>query len=307
MSQNSTLTGNGSKKFLYVDTAYGKWTPLHNADWNGSITIGKMENPFGFSEMVYDPDYTPEGAAQQLTYHFNDQHSLKFVGGEYVVNELKASSKDTYLFSGQLTFDSKWSEKFQTAVGVGALSLWNSSMLNTANVPDQNRGNTRTAAGDLLYHYNPIVVDASATYTLKSFPLYRGPFPIKLVGEYVNNPGAEQSKLSHESAMGGVVFGKAGKRNTWEISYRYRYVGGDSWWEELPDDDFGAVYNAAPVGGANNYGSGTNVRGHVVKASYSLSDAVMFSLTWFQTSLIHTYGVGPSDASRVFVDMMWKF
>ena len=307
MSGNSTFTGNGTKKFIYVDTAYGKWTPIHNASWNGSLTIGKMENPFGFSEMVYDPDYTPEGVAQQLSYNFNDQHSLKFVGGEYVVNESSTSSKDAYMFSGQLTFESKWSQKFHTAVGIGALSLWNSSMLNTANVPDQNKGNTRTAAGNLLYHYNPIVVDASATYTFESFPLYKGAFPIKLLGEYVNNPGASQSALSHESAMGGVTFGKAGKKGTWELSYRYRYVGGDSWWEELPDDDFGAVYNASPTGGGNGYRSGTNVRGHVVKASYSPFDTVTFSLTWFQTSLIHSYGAGHTDASRVFVDMMWKF
>jgi hypothetical protein len=33
-----------------------------------------MENPFVFSDMVFDADYTPEGAGVQVAYTFNDKH-----------------------------------------------------------------------------------------------------------------------------------------------------------------------------------------------------------------------------------------
>ena len=64
-SNNTTFTGNGTKKFIFVDTAYGKWTPINDGDWMLSGTFGKMDQPFDASSMVFDPDYTPEGGAIQ--------------------------------------------------------------------------------------------------------------------------------------------------------------------------------------------------------------------------------------------------
>src|SRR5687768_4143216 len=60
ISGNTTMQDNGSKKFVYIDTAYGKWTPVKTGPWLLSGTIGKMENPFVVSDMVFDGDYTPE-------------------------------------------------------------------------------------------------------------------------------------------------------------------------------------------------------------------------------------------------------
>src|SRR5881394_1805638 len=51
LSGNSTLENNGSKKGVWIDQAYGKFTPFHSSDVTGSFTFGKMENPFTYSEM----------------------------------------------------------------------------------------------------------------------------------------------------------------------------------------------------------------------------------------------------------------
>ena len=56
LSNNSTLQDNGTKKNVYIDTAYGKWTPLNNDGWLLSATFGKMYNPLQFSPMVFDND-----------------------------------------------------------------------------------------------------------------------------------------------------------------------------------------------------------------------------------------------------------
>src|ERR1051325_7308301 len=42
ISSNQTFQDNGSKKFLWIDLAYGKWTPINNGPWLLSGTIGKM-------------------------------------------------------------------------------------------------------------------------------------------------------------------------------------------------------------------------------------------------------------------------
>src|SRR5207249_6664251 len=53
--------------------------------------------------------------------------------------------------------------------------------------------------GLLLYNFNPIIGTASATYKLDYFPLYTGKFPIRLIGEYMNNPGAPANNQAYRA------------------------------------------------------------------------------------------------------------
>ena len=117
------------------------------------------------------------------------------------------------------------------------------------------------------------------------------------------NAGTENNAWS-----AGVTFGKAGKKGLWELSYRYKYLEADAWYEELTDSDFGAYYQAAPVGGAAGYGAGTNVKGHVIKASYSPYNALTLSGTVFFTDLINESPI-PSEgkATRIQLDAVLKF
>jgi hypothetical protein len=87
ISGNTTFQNNGSKKFVYVDLAYGKWTPVKAGPWLLSATVGKMENPFTVSDMVFDGDYTPEGVALQGGYTPNDVHSFKLNTAYFVLDE----------------------------------------------------------------------------------------------------------------------------------------------------------------------------------------------------------------------------
>jgi hypothetical protein len=310
ISGNTSFSGNGSKKFIYIDQAYGKWSPLHADGWNGSLTIGKMENPFTFSDIVFDQDYTPEGAAAQISYAFNDVHTLKLAGSGFMLKELDASSGDPYLLGAQLRLDSKWSPKLSSSVGIAALSLDNAGNLITAAVPNQNVGNTRKAVpgGDfsLVYNFNPVVADASLTYTLDSFPFYSGAFPIRAFCDYMNNPGAPSDRNTGWSA--GVTFGKSGKKGLWDITYRYKHLESDAWYEEMVDSDTGAFYPEAPVGGAAGYGAGTNLKGHVLKATYSPFDSLTLGATFFLLDLINNPSPSfSSQAKRLQVDAIWKF
>ena len=310
LSGNSTAQDNGSKKNVYVDLAYGKWTPLHHGPWTGGLTIGKMENPFMNSDMVWDADYTPEGGALSLGYNLNNQHALKLVGAIFILDELNQgplASHDPMLTGVQARWDAKWKPKLQSTLGMAFYGISDKRNLGNGAVENLNSGNARDVFGNLIQHYNPIVVDAALTYSLDTFPLYPGAFPVKLWGEYINNPGASRFE---DGYTGGITFGKSGKKGTWEASWRYERLEGDAWYEEFVNDDFGAYAQLPPLnsGLGVGYRSGTNVRGHIVKASYSPSDAFTLSVTYYLTVLIHNIPPGSeSGTGRLFVDAMWKF
>jgi hypothetical protein len=309
ISGNSTFENDGSKKFIYIDQVYAKWHALNGPVVSGSITGGKMENPLVLSDMVFDPDYTPEGAALQTGFKLSDKQTIKFNGGAFILDEIGSSSEDPYMLAGQVRWDAAWHKKFSSSAGLSGLMIANPTRLTASAVPNQNAGNTRLSNGVLAYDYNPFIADASVTYTLDKFPLYRGAFPIRLGGEYMNNPAAP-SGADDYGYNAGIMFGKSGKKGTWDLSYTYKWLGGDAWYEELVDSDFGALYPRAYAsrGAAAGYNAGTNVRGHIFRFAYSPTDSLVLSAKWFLTDVIHpTPSSADSEMNRIQVDAMLKF
>jgi hypothetical protein len=304
--------------------------PVNTPDWNTALVVGKMENPFVFSDMVFDGDYTPEGAALQLGYNVNDQHTLRLNAGGFIIDEVGLSSNDPFFVGGQLRFDSAWTKKLQTSFGIAGLALDNEEFLGatrsstltptgtntttTWTVPNQNGGNLRSpvsgtsgSVGNLQNNFNPIIVDAAITYSLDHFWRYSAAFPIRLAGDFIHNPAASSQNTGYSV---GITFGKSGRRGLWDLSYRYKHLEGDAWYEEFVDSDFGAVYRNGSVRSANSSGyiAGTNVRGHIVKASYSPYDALTLGVTAFVTELIRENPSGSeSDMTRLQVDANLKF
>jgi hypothetical protein len=342
-SQSSTFQNNFSGESVYINQAYGKWTPVNNGGWVVSTTIGKMENPFQFTPMVMDVDLTPEGAAIQASYTINDQHSLIFIGAAYVLDEEQYSVQDPAMFGGQLIWNANWTQRISTSLGLAGFAITSAQNLTSASgtstslsgaagtVPYVNQGNTRVfnpngynpsgpyGAYALANNYTPIIVDASATYKLDTFPFYTGAFPIKVAGEYMVNPGVMQNDNQNQGIWGGIMFGKSGTKGTWDISYRYEYLEADAWYDGMVDDDNVAYYQSAPIGaqdgtGVGMYG-GTNIKGHLIQANYSITDALTFTFTCYINQLIYadlntfpgTGGEPQSNALHVMADMKWKF
>jgi len=328
MSNNTTLENNGSKKPVWVDAAFGKWTPLNDGVWMLAATIGKMDQPFQVSQMVFDSDYTPEGAALQGSYKINDQHSIAVNGGAFVLDEMAASGRDPFMYGAQVIWNANWSPRIASSLGVGAFDIVNKEALglsgganppniNPGGVPNNNQGNTRNNFGNLIYNYNPIVAGGSLTYTLDSFPLYNGKFPIKFAGEFMDNPGADPATGSANNLgyWGGIQFGKSGKKGTWDIAYRYQYLEADAWYDELVDDDNVAFYsNTSTALAKNSWIGGTNIKGHLVKFNYSLTDALTFTVTTYLNDLINPNlnisnppGEPLNHSLHFMADLMWKF
>src|SRR5262249_48305823 len=145
----------------------------------------------------FDVDYTPEGFAEQFSYKLNPKHTASAYFGQYILDELQFSNRDPLLFLEQLHLDSTWNEHVSSGFTLSGMSIANPDNLTTTNVPDSNHGNTRTKDGVLVNDYQLLIVDGNVTYTLDSFPLYNGPFPISLNGEYIHNFGASSENFGY--------------------------------------------------------------------------------------------------------------
>jgi len=336
ITANQDLNSLESRKFIWIDAAYAKWTPIKNSDWTVSGAIGKIDNPFALSNMIWDYDINPEGVGLQLAYNLTDQHTLKANGGFFVLDELNqgnpsgstvvsgtnivalpkvAPSHDPYVFGAQWLWEAKWTPKFETSLGVAAFDIAGRESLGARVQPFYNSGNTRDANGFLKYNMNPVIRTASVTYKVDSFPCYTGPFPLKVMGEYMDNPGAPSNNKAYRV---GLTVGKAGRKHNWEINYRYQWLEADAWFDALEDDDNGAFYatgnpQLAGTGKANGWFGGTNVRGHLAQATYSFTDYLNFTFTYYLNNLIignpPTTGVTDqsSKAGHFMADLMWKF
>ena len=330
ISGNDSYTQNGGKKPLWIDLAFVKWNAINGPTWGLSLTAGKMENPFTLSDVLFDTDYTPEGFAAQLSYRANDQHSFNWNSGFFALSEIPSSSKDSYLLGTQLRWEATWSSKFSTSLGLSLLTISDPEQLATVaaaagtpanqTVPDVNKGNLRAGAtGTPRSSFNPFVIDGSASYSLESFPFYPGQFPIRVFGDYVNNPGA--NSIRDSAYMAGIAFGKSGKKGTWDLSYRWKRLEGDYWFEELADSDHGAYYappSVSPAAGtasrwsgsgtAGGYGAGVNIQGHWMRAAYSITDYLTVSATYYLFKLIDTApGAANPDTGRIQIDASFKF
>lgn len=319
ITANQDLNSLESRKFFWIDAAYAKWTPVKTEASTFSAMFGKMDNPFALSTMVWDPDIAPEGGALQLDQKIGQRHALRVSSAFLVLDEINQAvgavpsvrpARDPFVYGGQASWESKWSRDFETSLGIAAFDLLHKDSLSAKVQPFYNSGNSRDGTTGLLkYRMRPVIGTASATWKAPEFPLYAGPFPIKVSVDYLKNPGAPSENRAYRVGAG---LGKAGQKHAWEFNYRYQRLEADAWFDALVDDDNGAFYVAgnpqlAGTGKANGWFGGTNVKGHWVQATYSLTAYLNLTFTGYWNKLIINSPGGKSDAGHFFTDLMWKF
>lgn len=221
ISQNQTLTGNAAKKGVFIDLAYASWNPLRGPDWSARTTIGKMENPFAFSDMLFDRDYTPEGAAQTVGYRLNEFHSLSATGAGFALNEISGSSSDPYFLGAQVRWNAGWHADWKSTLGVGFVSIANREHLGNLDVPNINVGNTRVPGATVpanatpAHGFNTLVIDGELTYSIEhGIPFYHARFPISLQADYLYNHTAPDDNTGYSI---GLQLGKSGRKGLWDV------------------------------------------------------------------------------------------
>jgi hypothetical protein len=291
-SNNSTFNGDGSKKFLFVDLAYASWKPR---PW-AQVEIGKMPNPFWMSDMLMDPDYTPEGSQERFRFEINEKQSIGASLGQYVIQENfgngGGNANDVYLLINQLEWSAQWTPRWSSRLGGGAMNFAHQQDISSEleRFIGQN-GTSATGPGSV--DFNPVIARGEVTYAFEEFPGYNGDFPLTLGAEYVNNPAADQDEAGYNL---GVTLGSSRKKGNWQLSYNYKEIEASAVWHGINDDDFGF--------GAKG---GTDVRGHQVIASYHLFNPLFLNLRYTRTEQINNAPGVKTGQDRVFMDLLWNF
>lgn len=289
VSTNQSFDNLFSQKPIWIDRAYLQWKAAQGIN----LTTGRMPNPFFrlySTDLVWDEDVNPEGFAQNVTVRPFEPLALFANLGQLVLDEDANDKHDQWLIAEQIggqvafTFDSR-------ATLAAAFYNFRNATRGTFGQNTVQAGNTRVnpAANPpnntLLNAFR--VLDLTGEITTK----VRG-LPVSLEGDYVKNLADTTGKDSGFQA--GVRVGKASEPRTWEVAYYYKLLQTDATVADLADSDFGD--------------GGTNRKGHIVWAAYSVTKALQLKTKFFQTQVEdESLPPGRDDIDRLQVDLSIKF
>ena len=283
LSTNQSFTNTFDKKAIFLDQAYGKYTP-----WKGSENLlstlsfigGKMENPFVTTPegIVWDSDVTPEGLAVQ----WKDPKPLPLLDrllpirpfanfGVFQISELNNDAGDPAVFGyqGGADIDLPWGIGFQPSFTYYDFTAVKGSA--TGNITNSPGGNT-TSSGRIVDDFNLISTQIKLTFP----PIFNQ--PVALLADYTyNNTNITPDDDTNVDDDGAYTFGlQVGKVTekfgSWQIyGYRKR-IETDSTFGALTDADFGA--------------GGTNHKGWIMGAQMGLNKYASIGLKYFRTDAI---------------------
>jgi len=229
-STNQTFDDFFSHKPLWIDYAYGELTP-----WSWITLVGgKMKNPFHTtSELIWDSDITPEGAALQVKYPVMDEIALLFNAGLFIFDEVKA-------------LDDPMMAVLQAGAAITAGGFNATATLSYYDPMNLMNADTNTTEGAKMrdyvsqgYYWKNLAAALDVTYTLKE--RYR----IGLIGEmttnlYDLNRDALGAKADDTLAfLVGLTGGTTALKEIgdFQSSLSYRQVGIASWIPFLIESD----------------------------------------------------------------------
>lgn len=329
VSTNESLTGNFDKFMVGLDRAYIRVRPFGKdsrfADSN--IVLGKFDNPFFSTELMFDRDLQFEGAAATFQAALGDGEAaprLSLTGGAFPLEEWDFTGNDKFLFAGQIGVETAPVSgfRFKAAAALYEFShvqgQYNTPGLrdNDYTAPDRVQfGNSvfnlrkdggvvnsvkfglaskfRVGAvtGRGEFDINPTLVGAIEVEALKNFAFDRDDLDDRLVpassGDMAWN--AELS-IGHRDIT---------VPNAWRLSAGYRRLEADATLDLFADSDFGL--------------GGTDQKGFVVRGSWGFAKNFWLTGSWLSARTIDlvnpTTGMSapPIDTDVFLIDLNAKF
>ncbi len=314
-STNTTFDNNFNFKPIYIERAYGTYTPNFGAKKGilekTEITAGKATNPFekGSTDMVWDRDVKPEGAYEKFDFKLIDSEDLKLNAyvtlGQFVLDEDATTGGDANLFGYQFGFNPViYTPLFERPVDITqAFSLYDFS--NFARKSNFLIGTTSLARGNPNVDGLGTELDAGQFKVIEYYSevaIYPGGMPVRfhmdLAGNPAGNPSTDSVTNSHFENLAagfGVKLGGIVKKGDWELGYQYKRIGANSVVGAFNDSDFGD-------GHAGKAGS-------VIKAAYAITDAITLNGAMFFVDNLNsgTAGIIDQHQNRFQIDLSWKF
>ena len=232
---NQGQGGNFSKYAIWLDRAFVRYEIGEDPNKNVSFLVGRFDNPFFYTNLIWDDDLGFDGVALQARYEVIDNVTPFFTAGAFPVfntdfnfssnQPAKFPSYDKYLFGGQLGVDwtptKDWKVKVATSYYYfynieGKLSSpYTPQSANDASDTDNSRPSF-AQKGNTYFPIRNIVPDASNDYGAINQWQYYGlatkfqevavtgrvdyngfePVQLSLIGEFVQNLAFNKSDIN---------------------------------------------------------------------------------------------------------------
>ncbi|MFA6142643.1 MAG: putative porin [Candidatus Omnitrophota bacterium] len=303
-STNDTLDAYFNKKYAMFDQYYIRFEapPDLVRDYGQyfsdvKLWLGKFQNPFESSELVWDTDINPGGIALQYTSPDIKLGSLPAFNvytndGMFWLDEMIASNADPLLFVFQGGLKTDTFGPLGSTLNA-ATSIYNFSNLKgkTPSTASVSAGtNTRTkgggnATGPGAYAYEYNVFDL--LIQLDNAKVMDMEFPHGFYADFIHNPSVP------EQGNGALVGAYIGKKKIkvpgdWKARAEWRYIERDSIPDFMPDSDFYGfgTFTVGQTGlnaGNNGLGkeNGTNGKGINLCLDYQLLKNTSVSLEYY--------------------------
>jgi hypothetical protein len=321
VSTNQTLGQDFNKYQLVVDRAYITYKPT---EWL-SATGGRIANPFFSTDLVWDDDLGFEGFAATIKPTMGNTDFQPFLtAGAFPLREENPPTQSSRWVQG-VQAGAKWLVAANTRLTFGA-ALYDFKKLegqvenneqylagNTANYGQYQYGSSLRQKGNTLFRTNAVDdVDSDTIWGLASKfrPLnltasvdlaHFDPVHVVLSGDFVKNTAFDRNEIQRRTGVtltDGKDYGylykmvvgmpKLEKRNDWQASFAYRFLGSDATVDAFTDSDFGL--------------GGTNLKGYVLGMSYAVDQNAFINVRWMSAQSIDSFSLNPSD--RFAVDVL---
>jgi len=280
-STNQTFENTFEKKNIKIDYAFADYSPVK---WL-NLTGGKMHSPiYRPSDLLWDSDITPEGAAAKFHYPVIPNLDLLFNTGFFILDE-RSSDNDPWMVTLQPGLNWKITKDLNLKLAL-AYYLFGGVKDNTLDFTSGT--NTLLSNGKLKFDYDAPALSGEIGHK-NPFGFDFIPY-VGLFGEYVNNPDAKDDDKGY---IAGLRVGHQGMRKfgDWSFEYSYRKLEKDAWPDVFPDSDF--------------HGGETDTKGHEAIFNFALLKNLWLTADYYRTRRIHT---PPKQTEDLFqLDLNLKF
>ncbi len=234
-----------------LDLAYAQ---VNFGDLN--VYGGKIPQPFARTDLVWDGDVNPQGLSGVYKHKLSDGSALRASGLFFVIDE-NAAAADSTMVGGQVGYDTAQLGDFKFDVSAAYYDYTLGSVAG-ADAGDF-RNNLRRPDGRYLSDFNLGDLIVGATWSGLG-----SRWPVRFVGDYVKNFGAETSQDTGYSADLGI--GRVTQPHDWRVTYGYSVAETD------------AVLGAFSH---DNISIGTNYKLHALTLDYVPMPRTVLSAWWY--------------------------
>lgn len=289
VSTNQSFTSFFRPKPFNLDRAYLAYNP--QAVSAVTLGAGKFGFPQNRTQMVFDNDLNVEGGWEQASWDLTDGVGIKLVALQTAVTEVKRDD-DAFMLAGYGELNVKGS-RGDFSVSAANYAWVNPNLIavgQTDGVLSSARTNEviRDAAGSVVGFASGFnVIDVIAEATIQTA---RPDYPVRILADFARNTRAASDRNSGFWLE--AEYGRPRAVHTWGATYTYG-------WIEQDVSPSAYVFSDMP---------GTNLRLHMIEASYIPKNGLSFDVTLHLTKRLMVPDETPNDLlARLHVAIVARF